>query len=271
MNLNVETDRLIESYKKKLLGGECNLTPGERWELYESFGQSRLFALDEIRRESSLKASRLELDKNYLKSEFMNLSLADYALGWLAVLTAQKVAPLWVITKELEEDGVTETPEQYITIAKEALEGKRSFEDLREALAEIPIDAEILTTYDLTCVINAVFYALHYLIHSLRLLKNQVKDYDNSPITPHGDFASWGQKAYCVTDKNPPGLVAEYYGYLVDTKDYPENNGYNYIHGKLIPLEFDLEKRREFWFWWLSEAIPQAFELAEDSLKNRNS
>lgn len=55
------------------------------------------------------------------------------------------------------------------------------------------------------------------------------------------DFVTAAVKAYTAIDRNPLG---EY---------------------KLWPDEFDAKKRLEFWEWWLTEAIPQAWELAKQS------
>jgi hypothetical protein len=34
-------------------------------------------------------------------------------------------------------------------------------------------------------------------------------------------------------------------------------------------IEFDDRKRLEFWEWWLTEAIPQAWDLGQDSYQKK--
>jgi hypothetical protein len=33
----------------------------------------------------------------------------------------------------------------------------------------------------------------------------------------------------------------------------------------ILNIEYSLQKRLEFWEWWLTEAIPEAWELAQQS------
>lgn len=64
---------------------------------------------------------------------------------------------------------------------------------------------------------------------------------DDEQITPSLDFAAEAVKAYSAIDPNPPGKHS-----------YPRR----------LPIVFDKDKRLEFWEWWLTEAISQAWKLA---------
>lgn len=268
--MNLELAKLIEENLENLKqDDQHNISPAKRWELYRNFGHSRLSLFDTL---PETAVRKLEHDYAFQKTEFMNFSLADYALNWLGIITARKVAHLWALSPDLTELDREECqpPDDILAIAEKALAGEVSYEKIEDTLQEIAqnLNIEICVKYEVTCAYNAAYWALTAINSSLRFLPIillRSPNIDNLPEREQYDFATYAQKAYCVIDKNPPGRIADYYGWNVNSEDYPENNGYWYRYGELIPLEFDLQKRLEFWHWWLTEAIPQSFELAATS------
>lgn len=159
----------------------------------------------------------------------------------LEILTAKRVLPIWQ-----EALPNNQLPEQILDLAEQVLNGSLDFEIARNASA---------------------------LDELYQLLGGDLED--EVPATV--EFA--GEAAYCafVNIRHQPFqnlLVDEK---LTDDKFYSQLGGdaassaVKAFAGVLMDgywvKKSDPQKRLEFWEWWLTEAIPQAWDLAQSSYK----
>lgn len=165
---------------------------------------------------------------------YQSANVRDKALNWLAIFTVKYALTRWELVKHLDE---WET--KYIAEVKDILRDAqallRGTLDFNEAQGKLWSDywyfTHFFVKHDLACLNDAAVYTLATIING------QHED----------DAVENAEKAYTVIDENEPGAVER--------------------DEIIIPLEFDLQKRLEFWEWWLSEAIPQAWKVANKTFK----
>jgi hypothetical protein len=88
-----------------------------------------------------------------------------------------------------------------------------------------------------------------------------------------GDVAHHAVEAYSAIDENPRGvwfrnyypidmINPEFYAsyFLDEATNEDRKTGYPSIYQPPIPIRYDLQKRFDFWRWWLTEAIEKASE-----------
>lgn len=177
--------------------------------------------------------------------------------GWLAVLTGYRVLSIWQRAMPLwEESGEPDNidgnflPKHLLKTAEAVLKGeidlKNAWEEANERWYEVGnVWTEILEyrpdfPVDSAHACNAALHALHETlgVQFLGKLKNWYL-YDDDELSKHPfacDTASSAMIAY-VGVGNSNSLTSQ--------------------------------KRLEFWQWWLTEAIPQAWELAISSSSNQ--
>jgi hypothetical protein len=99
--------------------------------------------------------------------------------------------------------------------------------------------------YEAWCVVNVAYKTLGsgLGVEPFRFQEITLESNDQTLPMSNADFALSAMKAYTVIDENKPGAWAS-------TKIKP------------LPFKVDNQKKLEFWQWWLTEAIPQAWEMA---------
>ncbi len=223
----------------KIKSGDQHLEKNDRFSLYQSFGPSRL---ELPFYEAKKPFNSTEKDSFHL-NQILGFTQADYVLGGLAILTAKHVSPIWdkAWLQLPPEFKNVATPNQILEIAQNILDRKIEInEKLFELCAdfEIGLNIEEWVTYDVASTYSAAYYTLHLILFGGQNLKHTFSfDTEIASLCP--DFASEALKGYSAIDKNPPG------------EGFAEEM-----------VEFDPQRRLEFWEWWLTEAIPQAWNLA---------
>src|SRR5690349_12972936 len=137
-----ETEKLVTEYLALVNEDpDHNLEARKRLALYLSFGPSRI------------TKDYIGDDKEFLKEEFLNFTIADYALGWLAILTTKKVLPIWEKAASQIDEKEWIVPQTVLAMAEQALKHEINFDEADEELYEFAfgrgIEKEV--TYDLTC------------------------------------------------------------------------------------------------------------------------
>jgi hypothetical protein len=302
MPLPLQTQQLCLQYLENVRNDpDHNLSTQSRFELYRSFGPSRLDFPGYQKRGSLFN---YEEYKQHRGLEFANFTIADYALSWLAVLTAERVLPIFdKIWQQIENFDPVEraatSAEQVaaklqheithnelflialmnsseivpavdvLQIAKNLLQHNISFEEAEIEygglyLADETVDRR--ATQEVGAAFMAAYEAVNFILFGPRsriIPENEVDD----------SFVAAALVAYTVTDKNPPGAFAVDPGAVLInlaemSKQIHEHGkpdpsfSMEYAEQEVIPLEYNLQKRLEFWEWWLTEAIPKAWELA---------
>ena len=181
-----------------------------------------------------------EWNPQILLPETFVFSFADIVLSWLSILTAREVLPIWI-----QDQPERNAPERIIGLAERFLLYKDKRAEVIEAAslfsgwlsnADIDVGENV---YQAAC---AAFGAYELVVSPAILLthhdKPNVMDED---LRGNGqDFARAAAKAFEFSD---------------NSEDWT--------------IEYDLDKRLQFWQWWLTEAIPQAWELAEQSFSSK--
>jgi len=225
-----------------------------RYLIYKSFGLSRLYQPTVYDRLDHFPLDKSGVKKvELIKQDLANLTKADYTLCWLAILTTQKVLPLW------KRDFIGDfSPQEVIERVQNVLFSAGDIEELiqlHDILGHgIP---GAFSTFESHLVEMAAYDILEFALYPGRAsygekkgMKQQSSSEQKEYVFYGSDFASSAARAYCVEDSSEPG---EWYDYLAT---------------KTPKIKFDPNKRLEFWEWWLNEAIPQAWELANNTLKD---
>jgi hypothetical protein len=243
MKLPDNTANLIKEYTALVETRKFHdLNPYEWFSLYLSFGPS------------------LRKKLAGYQSKYLILSPADKTVAWLGILCARKVLPIWeeIASQPLKECGEQESynPVEMLETAEQVLNGEiDEYEAQHVRLAHRfyygTLGLENVTTAEVFHVINAAYKALGATIIGW----NQTELYIWGVAKPSvvNDFVVPAVRAYSWKDLNPPGVWAK----LAFNHNDPSVN--------YQPLKNDLNKRLDFWQWWLTEAIPQAWELGHQS------
>ena len=160
---------------------------------------------------------------------------ADIALCWLALLTAKKVA---FICKRGPDDYEVREIDEVREILKTA-EGYLNGRIMREQAEKVLDDYWYFFRPHLTCDVYKAWATslsiLEFIVYGIQTRK-EISGFDT--------FVLESLEAFTVIDRNLPGEW--------DSEEPP------------IPMEYNIEKRLGFWEWWLSEALPQAWEMMNE-------
>ncbi|HEX2912520.1 MAG TPA: Imm5 family immunity protein [Chloroflexia bacterium] len=252
MYLPADLQELISYLLHKVRNtSEHTVTPLERMSLYKAFGPTTYPA--------SYEETKALIEKG--ENNFLELTNADLAFGWLCLITARKVLPFW--EKALAESeqaqkyfGLSFTASM-LDLAKSVLEGTTNIQEAFHD-ATYGIWYNLSGQYSLYLTDSAIFArASAYSALCLVFLGPAGIDYKGThnvltedkyiPMTSK-DFALWAVKAYSVIDEKERLFQS-----------------YSEAYTHTLNLQYNNQKRREFWEWWLTVAIPQAWKLADTS------
>jgi|GEM_PF-980021 len=176
--------------------------------------------------------------------------------AYLALITAQRVLPLWQVAFPSDD-----MPKRMLVLAEGVLRRTVDTEVAAREMADAWYhhpqsgDSEEYVLWHIYCAgeaaLNAVSEAL-----GKNPLAERIQDYTSAnhkdPIyIKDAETITDNDLVYGVADTASSAAIA--YAGRIDGGD-----------GYLIDSPSDPEKRREFWEWWLTEAIPQAWELAAE-------
>jgi len=243
----------------------------DRFSIYNSFGPSR------IHHPSYTKGcgdfNHLDYFQ-YIKDEFLNSNINDYILSWLAVISARYVLPLVNrVWPQISEKGELVSPQQILEVAEKLLRKDITFDAAYEQFDEFYWSNEAVSksaTYDVACAFSSAYSALEFILYGLRSRPPFV---NGSEIIGGDIFIFNALEAYNSIDRNSPGeyqvkesdvIIKDFLAFRIIENPPP---GYQFSN-EPIPIEYDVQKRLEFWEWWLTEAIPQAWELAQQSISS---
>ena len=219
MKVPPETQHLCEQYLSKVKQNDQHqLTNDERLELYQKFGFSRI------------------LTTAVSDSPVFTYTKADFALSWLAFLTAKKVA---FICKRgpIDPYGLSEADE--VKEILRTVEGYLNKRITREEAVNVSQEYWYFfrphLNYDVFSAWRASMSTLSFILHGVQL---------QITLSGFDHFVLDAIEAYSVIDRNLPGEG--------DSLEPP------------VPLEYDIGKRLKFWEWWLTEGMTQAWELVND-------
>lgn len=234
-----DTTNLLNKYLANLERGK-SLNPIERFDLYASFS-SKLSNLSPTKDFFSLPTERVG-------GILLKHSSVDIVLGYLGILTAKKVLPIWnriwtQKTLEVELNGLV-LPEQIIDTTQRILLNDMTIAENISELSTTYNTATAITHWlssDIGNAFDTAYNTFVLIVDGLEMLEPYTAA-DETITQGWCDFAASAVKAYSIADKTA-------------TRDV---------------LEYDEEKITEFWFWWLTEAIPQAWELAQSTRNTAN-
>ncbi len=224
---------------------EHHLSAANRFTLYCSFGKFRFLEF----LPSFTASSTLAITTANHLSRF---TVADFTICWLAGLTAKKVLPIWNRIwqqVDFEPDTVT-SPEEILSVAEAILTNEIDIEYIRNIEHDkYNLGANVTweTSYDVACVYSSTYSTLQLILYGFdgqMDIRGLYRTTEEDIVVRNNDFVSLALQAYTSSDKNKPG------DWILEAPP------------QLI--EFDVQKRQEFWDWWLTEVIPQAWELAQE-------
>ncbi len=234
MPMPTETQQLIKqalTMVRNDLGH--HLSPATRYDIYESFGDSRL------------------LNYRYLEFEdFSILSFADNVLSWLTILTVRHVMPIWehfVLGQKLDS-RVLNAPTGMLKIAEGFLRKEIShdyaFGEFHETFYYGIDNYQKILDFRMYCIYMAAYDTMDVVLQGFNVEHPSLPPKDK---LFSADFATRAMLANSISNEKSFSIHRKF-----DDESLIESG-----------IEIDLSKRLEFWEWWLTEAIPQAWELAE--------
>lgn len=230
-----------------------HLSAEMREEIYYIFGSNRAAVISDFWQRADFpdKDRPLLLTKEQMLTQsFIESTVADYALCWLAVLSVEKVLPIFESRKAVliqpDAESCEKSIKEILNLVKELLSKRVSFERVyafSKALAWKWYEkGRKGLVYEAYCVYEAAHNALEFILTQSWLLGGNS---DEIVEVNTMDFALSAMKAYSAKDHNHYGDWLK-----LDKEQF---------------VEFSSTRRLEFWEWWLIEAIPQAWELASKS------
>jgi hypothetical protein len=196
----------------------------------------------------------------------VNLSLADRVYGWLAIITARKVLPIWEQfgTGEIGDESYSHDPTTMLKTAEDFMLGLAETSQVKIDLCNRFHFGVIGVEYQTN---KQGWYANGAAYRALEAIFQGGED-------PSADnFVMEAVGAFSIVDPNEPGLWWEKYWedyrekYIREAEK--EENRSEKVK-KFVPITIDTEKQLEFWEWWLTEAIPEAWHLAQYNLDAQN-
>jgi len=225
-----ETKYLYNILLRDIQNSPHHVKPSQRLAIYKSFGYSGY-------------ANGHKQKVQQLKTDALFLSEADRAVAWLSIITASKLDAVWKQASfDIDNTNTHYSYNPYVILkeAKKFLTGKqtasKAFSNLTvnfdQAVGGLDVSAKLL------CAIYTSYNALEITLlgTDILLFEAQKNNFDDAADAITSDFAEMAVKAYTTINEDKP-------------------------------LIYDSQKRLEFWEWWLTEAIPQAWELAQETYR----
>jgi len=240
--------------------------PNERLFFYDQFGFSIYGHHFDDQRELIIKN---------VEDGRLILTEADRAFGWLAILTARKVLPIWTNTKPEDYEG--NLAAEILTLAQELLLGridpylayKKWFGDYYHSIGNLLGDVNERTFYACKTA-HDVLLAVLWGRKPIDYFDKESDQFNDENILEgryrYSDFAANAVNAWAIIDENQVGDRSRWdsarrTAMLTGRTDVVSLKWLN----RYKPVTFDPQKRLDFWEWWLTEAIPQAWELANST------
>jgi len=257
------------------------------------------------------------LDNSWRGKIYQDIKLSPQAskiAGWIDVLTARKVVPIW---EEFERTVLSKSEEEWLSSGEINIEEEMAYyeslaEEDREIMQDDPATMlqaaedflhDEMTEDKLSSLLSGSFYDGMMGLFNYATWTSYNAKYaaywtvnglvGSKPLGPHG--LEEALIAYAGIDKNAGGVwnwstPIWSGGFLVFLKDEEIRKDLleseKVIMGSTpepvfwlekpdhrqelvkqirnyIPIGADLDRALEFWEWWLTEAIPQAWELAQ--------
>jgi hypothetical protein len=249
MELLLETKKIVSDYYYLIYNTQiATLSPNQRWYLYQSLGPSlRHHNTLEImykRARPRVKEFKQFYDirrKRNSQFKLLELSQANRALSWLAILTVKQILPI-VHVSELKDVYKNKLyscdPQKMLETAEAVLLGKK---DANVAYADLCNKFY----FGLAGVESRISEVTSYAIHAAYdALETTLLGIDESNLISR-DFVEKSLIVYTAINDRKTGVSLSV--------------------EKYNPLVLSLERKLEFWEWWLTEAIPQAWDLAQAS------
>jgi len=255
MPMPPETQQLIEQALTTVRNDpQHTLNLYQRFAIYYSFGNSRYLSVGYSK--DGNESNFAEWDK-VLEEEFAHPSPVDFALGWLAILSAKKVQPVWEkVWKQIAPDKYKKflgkgAFANSLQSCEKLLLRQLTYQEGADLFYEITYwvlqDAKHGVTYDIASAYQTLYDAIGYALIG--------------PL-PRGQIVVEGKLPENIFIADPAYSAGEAYS-TIDENVLGEGNW----NPPPKPIKYDLSKRLEFWEWWLTEAIPQAWELTEINSK----
>jgi hypothetical protein len=225
----------------------------QRTQLYTAFGLSNHPQSYEEEKEK----------EKLLKKDILSLTLADRICAWLDILSVKKVLDSFgagilsrkerSITANIDVDVLNIIPSTILTTAERLLLGEINASSAWKLLNnDFHYAADTIHNvynYSSAFIFNAACDALAMALGIPQYDGVPIKIFTEQFINPRteivaGESSSEVMAAFAAEDRTPIHLWNEW-----EVRKYSAT------------------KKLEFWDWWLSEAIPQAWELAQQSAK----
>jgi hypothetical protein len=225
-----EGQSLVENSPEKRLNLETRI------KLYQAFGISTLKVIPE-------QANNVIKEVNSRNSK--KLLKADLARFYLSILTAKYISPIWEgFSFRKGDEEKRWLIQEMIEIAEKLIENKVKAKEVIRKLENtfhFGYNVRHYGSYNMYCVVDCAYNILEMIVY---------REPEISFSNPSkNEYVLLAEAAFCAIDENPLGLW--------DSREVSQKK----------PINYSLKKRLEFWTWWLTEAIPQAWELAHTTYR----
>jgi hypothetical protein len=244
--LPLQTQFLCDQYLAEVKSDPQHcLLPTKRFNIYQSFGTSNFFVdfFEQVK---------------HIKADQITFSIADLAFSWLTVVTAKKLSSIWEqhgFDKNETNSYDSYNPFLMIQEVEKILTRKINVSEGFRILNSQFYDNLTIVEMNFTEKMNYAIFSAYEALRVTLLGREELQrsDYfetaDEEVNTHNHDFARLAVKAYTAVDDNEPGAWGD--------------STFSNVSYK--PLKYPIKTRLEFWEWWLTEAIPQAWQLAQET------
>jgi len=192
----------------------------------------------------------LDLTRNYynafVATSCPSISIEHRRYGYLGILTAQHVLPIWDRSVKPADRWM---PRKMLAFAEDVLKGIKKPSEVNGFYLEDFhhfLDMQFEVKYDAWCALRASYDALGMCLGAPPFTRCYDLD-KNKFVLSDNDAAQFAVVAYSIVDDSEPGDWRTH---------FRKTRNKEWI--------FDFEKRLEFWEWWLTEAVPAAWRMAEE-------
>jgi hypothetical protein len=246
---------------------DYDLPPHLRLEIYRAFGPISIKTYDEMLEQVRKKQLRV-------------LAEADLIRTQLAILTANKVIPLWEQACRETNLGFSKADFEAEAHQKEVIEIYRNNRK-KKSIEEISV-YDVPRRFVPKHIMEMTMLALEGKVINQEAFFKEANEwwqiYGHPALAPREFSIKWA-----VQEALYEAIGYSKFGFRnLHHENYQDQVAFPYLHDKapagfaLIAYAgvfdqgsytFDLSRRREFWHWWLSEAIPTALNMVTGGLE----
>ncbi len=165
--------------------------------------------------------------------------------AWLGILTVRKVLPIWESLWPIAHVGKDNYPHRFLAFAEGAFSGVYSYEFLKEQLD--------------------TWYKVEFSDSRYKMIERHIGDSNVASRICNMEHCAYTALCVVISDEDFDPVNIDFREQDLDpwTFDVAHHASVAYA-GEVWAPTLDIHKNREFWTWWLDEAVPTAYSMVRE-------